>query len=104
MSSLKLAFVGLFCVALAASGIFIYFLQKVNILFKIFTSNEEKTSGQLLEDDNPLALVDAGQNNGDDTGGQAGSQRTGVLAEEVLGGSRLGTKSEKITITMCSDG
>ena len=61
------------------------------------TSDQKKTSSELLEDDDPLALVDSGEHDGDGSGCQAGPQRAGVPAEEVLGGalSRAGKKSRE---------
>ena len=49
------------------------------------TCDQKKTSVQLFENHDPLSLVNSGQDNGDDTGGQAGSQGSLVLAEQVPG-------------------
>ena len=51
------------------------------------TTDKEQSRAQLLEDDDPLSLVDSGKNDGNDTGGQAGAEAALVLGEEVGGGA-----------------
>ena len=36
----------------------------------ILTGNEDKPGGELLKDDDPLSLVDSGENDGDPSGGE----------------------------------
>ena len=60
----------------------------------LLTGDQEETSSELLEDNNSLALVDASKDDGDGTGSEAGPQRPGVLAEEVLRGSLRRTERQ----------
>merc|ERR1719239_1357595 len=55
------------------------------------SSDEDKTSLQALEDNDPLALVNSSQEDGDGASGEAGPDGPLVLREEVNGGAGGGS-------------
>ena len=58
------------------------------------TSDQQQTSSELLEDNNSLALVYASEDDGDGSGGKAGPERSGMLAEELLRGTLSRTERQ----------
>merc|ERR1711971_1271353 len=56
----------------------------------VWSGDEKKSCGELLEDDDTLALVDSSEDDGDSSGCEGGTQLPGVLREEVLGGASGG--------------
>ena len=73
------------------------------------TCDQKKTSVQLFENHNPLSLVNSGQDNGDDTEGQAGFQVPGctegrALLSEVVILEGLGSDQTLASVLGSSDG
>ena len=64
----------------------------------VLTSDEEKSRLELLEDDDPLALVDPGQYNGDGAIAQGRTNLAHLTGEKLLGSAGGGpeTKNRKL--------
>ena len=57
------------------------------------TGNEEKSSAELLQDDDPLSLVDTGEHNGDGAAAQGRTDFPHLAGEELLRGSGSGPEN-----------